>query len=310
MFSRNFSRIRVLSLVVGLAACGGEVVDTPRPVCRLPRPGETQAERSREPSNQELLQLVLGESAERGARAPAAECSGERIALRRTECDSELTTLPAISVGDDEIITRRVSDTEQLVWIITHSDGLEGEGPVALIEKRERDLVVRALGVLRADRGRPRLRLAARGALLVAESERCRDQDDATTCERTAHLLARNGDRFDRVPLRDQDSDRCITGPQVALSRRLTRELPDGWQREFELSASWEEQGNRIVIHETVTMNDSDPRVPAIPPRPFRQVSRDRVVAVDSGMRTDVAPLLDLALVEFGSVRASAEAQD
>lgn len=286
-----------------VVACGpGQVRETPPPVCVLQRP-TPEGQQPGEPSNAELLRLVLGSRARIGQLSPSADCRGEVITAPRIACEERTTTLPAVLVGDEQVISRRVSATEQLVWIIARSDGIEGEGPIALVEKREQSLVVRAKGVLRADIARARPRLVLDGKVLLADAERCTG-DNPASCERTAHLLVRRGVRFERLPVLDEN-DRCMNGPSFALNRTMSRDLPDGWRRRFELAASWQETGNAIVIHETVTMRDADPRTLAIPPRPFRVVSADRIVTVHDGFTADARPLLERALVEFGSVAAA-----
>lgn len=286
-----------------LLGCGsGQVRETPPPVCVFARP-TLEGQPIAEPSNADLVRLVLGSGARLGAVAPSADCGGDALTVRPNACEPRLSPLPRVPVGDAQLIARRVSSTEQLVWLIARSDGVEGEGPIALVEKRAQGMVVRAKGVLRAEIGRARPRLALEGSLLVVDSERCAGESPST-CERTAHLLVRRGVRFERVPVLDRQ-DHCLAGPSFAMSRTSIVALPDGWQRRFELAASWEERGHGIVIHETVTMRDTDPRTLSIPPRPFRVVSGDRIVRVDDGLVGDVGPLLERAMVQFGSVAAS-----
>jgi hypothetical protein len=250
---------------------------------------------------------MLGPDARLEARGPETECSGTAIAATRSACDPEATSLPAIPVTDEEVLTRRVSDVQQLVWIITRSDGVEGEGPVALVERREHGLVVKAQGILRADRGRPRLRLASDGRVLVVDSERCSDPNDPATCQRTAQILVKNGNRFERVPVRHRQTGRCLTPPAIALTRSETRTLPNGWERTFSLAASWEDAAGAIVVHESVSVRDRDPRAPAVPTRPFREVSTERRITLGNGLSGEERPLLDRTLLELGSVEAPRE---
>lgn len=286
-----------------VAGCNNEVRETPPPLCTLARP-DTDEARRRTPDNEELLHLMLGESARVDGRAPESECSGHTTVAEHTECDGEQSSLPTVTITDAEIITRRLTDDRQIVWIITRSDGVEGEGPVAIVERRERGLVAKTQGILRADRGRPRFRLAADDRMLIVESERCRDANDPATCDRTAQLLVRNSNRWEREPVRHFETGRCITPPSIALSRTTTSTLANGWERTFLLSASWEDSSGGIVVHETVSVHDRDPRSPVVPPRPFRDVSSDRTLTLGSGITGEVVPLLERTLIELGSVHA------
>jgi hypothetical protein len=296
--------------LAGLGGCGGEVRETPPPLCTLSRENETEQARRRDPDNEELVRLMLGSGARLEGRAPESECSGQPTSAHRSECDAEAATLPTVELTDASIVTRRVTDERQLVWIMTRSDGVEAEGPIALVERRERGLVVKAQGVVRADRGRPRFRLVSNDRILVVESERCRDENDPATCERTAQILVRNGNRFEREPVRHRETGRCLTPPSVALSRTTTSTLENGWERTFLLSASWEEGSGGLVVHETVSVRDRDPRAPAVPPRPFREVSSDRTLTLGSGLTGEDVPLLQRTLVDLASVAVPPEGDD
>jgi hypothetical protein len=295
--------------LVASAGCNNEVRETPPPLCTLARE-DTDEARRRSPDNAELLHLMLGPSARVDGRAPDTECSGSTTVAEHTECDPDQSSLPSITITDAEIITRRLTDDRQIVWIITRSDGVEGEGPIAIVERRERGLVAKTQGILRADRGRPRFRLAANDRVLVAESERCRDENDPASCDRTAQLLVRNGNRWEREPVRHRETGRCITPPSIALSRTTTSTLANGWERTFLLSASWEDSSGGLVVHETVSVHDRDPRAPVVPPRPFRDVSSDRTLTLGSGFTGEDVPLLQRTLIDLGSVAVPPEGDE
>jgi hypothetical protein len=296
--------------LASLAGCGGEVRETPPPLCTLSRENETEQARRRDPDNEELARLMLGSGARLEGRAPESECSGQPTTAHRSECDAEAATLPIVDLTDASIVARRVTDERQIVWIMTRSDGVEAEGPIALVERRERGLVVKAQGVARADRGRPRFRLVSNDRILVVESERCRDENDPSTWDRTAQILGRNGNRFEREPVRHRETGRCLTPPSLALSRSTTSTLENGWERSFLLSASWEAGGGGLVVHETVSVRDHDPRAPAVPPRPVREVSSDRTLTLGSGLTGEDVPLLQRTLVDLASVAVPPEGDD
>ena len=247
---------------------------------------------------------MLGTGARLGARAPERECSNTAIVVDRSECDTAVASLPIVEIGDAQIITRRLSDTAQISWVITRSDGTEGEGPVALIERRERGLVVRAQGTLRADLGRPRFRLMANNTILMIDSERCTNADDPSTCQRTAQLMLKSGNRFVREPIRHRETGRCLGTSEIPLARTVTHTLGNGWERTFALNASLEESGSGLLVHETVSVTDRDPRSPVVPPRPFREVSADRELAHGSTWTAESGALLQRTLIELASVEA------
>ncbi len=291
-----------LLLPLGAAGCASTVREDPPPFCSLSRAGQSEEARRRDPSDEELLRLVLGPNARFDARAPDADCAGAPTAAAQTECEPRLAELPLVSLSRASILSRSLPDGRRIVWIVTRSDGREGEGPIALVERREESVVAKVQGVVRADLGRARFKLASNERVLVVESERCEDPNDPSSCERTAQLLVRNGNRFVREPIRDRRTGRCLNGPFIALSRRTTRALADGWERSFLATSSFEDSADGLVVHETVSMRDRDPALASVPSRPFRDVSSDRQIVLGSGLVGDEVPLLERTLVDLGSV--------
>lgn len=299
----------VISGALALFACGGG--QPPKvAVCKLPPPEgvEIDPEVVKPPSTEELVTLVLGERAKLGDEAPANECTGKPIEAPTDDCDGEKAPLSPTPVGPEEIVTRSISFTETLVWIITKTDGVEGEGPVALVERDlEEGLAVRAIGTLRTKRTRPRLKMSDDRKLLIIDSDECGDPDDITTCERSARLLVLRGTRFVPAAVKHPKTLECIAGSTIELSRTLERELPSGWTRSFQLAASWEAKNDSLYINEMVTIVDSDPENPSVPPRPFREVTAKRRVKIgEDRVVSAEEPLLDRAVVQFGSAHTEA----
>lgn len=303
MFRSSTLRLGLLVGALLSGACGNS--GPPKvAVCKLPPVEDADSEVHAEPSTKELVKLVLGAQAALGSKAPPNECTGQPIAVPPNDCEGERASLPSVVVGDAEVVTRNVSFSERLVWIITKSDGVEGEGPVALVERDEDEgLVVRAIGTLRTQRDKPRLRMSDDGKLLIVDTEKCTDPDDPATCNRSARLLVKRGTRFEPGSVKHPKTLACIAGATIELTRKLTKPLPNGWDRSFELAASWEAKDDVLTIYETVTILDSDPTKPAIPPREFRKVSATRLVKIGEVVASEATPLLTRAMVEFGSLQ-------
>jgi hypothetical protein len=129
--------------------------------------------------------------------------------------------------------------------------------------------------------------------LLVAEGETCvpREPEEAETpegeasvdddeeeeeevCSRSADLMFRQGDRFVQAEL-FHVSGRCLGRARMLYSNETDVELAGGWQRRFNLAASYEFAGARMVVHQQVIAVDRDPTKPEVPPRPYRRAEAD-----------------------------------
>lgn len=289
-------------------SCGGAPNLGPEPICFEPQPamdGESGA--TRDPRAEEWAQLLLGDSARLGQRAPSQSCNGQGIAWpSEPQCGNEGGSPQAVQLTEDSVITRRLSATTKLVWVVTHryEDG-EGLGPVALVEKlpeveehRPEGWAVRVVGPLRSYTGRPRLRLEGQGhgSLLVAEGDDCEDPAADPGCERHARLVPVVDDRFAPQPVRTR-SGRCVGAAVLHVSRKQTVELGDGWTRAFELATSFQYASGTLTVHEQVTADDTPDGTPEVPPRRFRLVDSDRAIVVSEGrLIARGAPLWDRML--------------
>ena len=294
----------ILAVGMLLVSCGGhEVRDDRRPLCFLSRPTE-DGQPVRPVSAEEWMRLMLASGSLNGTAS--ATCQNEPISWHLpTNCANgmELGDEPQpVPLVRESVITRRVSPTENLVWIRTHQYA-NGErlGPMALVETTPQGLVVRTLGVLRTREERLRVKMGASGNVLIAEGETCTDDHDPSTCTRLIRFLPVTSDHF-RAGAINNEEGRCLSPASFEPTKTTTITLDNGWARKFVLAASYEEKGEGIVIHEQVTISDSDPRHAEVPPRPFRMVDGDRHLRISGdSLVSDSLPLWDRALREHGA---------
>jgi len=229
-----------------------------------------------------LLSLVVRgwDPRTRMATSPAIDCEGRQVAwtgLGLACADNNLsqTVLPPRALGEEDVVVSQLGPDRQLVWIITnrYASG-DAYGPVALVERTRRALLVRAQGVLRAFPAKSRMRLEKVGAdqLLVAEGERCGAAD--ATCDRTVRLLLLKGERFQPVSFSDEKGA-CVLPGLVFLLREESDRLDSGWRRRYELSSTLTFGPRSIAVQEQVVIRDIDPKNPTAPGRLFRRAEGD-----------------------------------
>jgi hypothetical protein len=175
------------------------------------------------------------------------------------------------------VVVRRLSTRKRLVWVVTHElPNGDGLGPVALVDRTEDDVDVRAMGVLRSRKQFVRLRLRSMGKrqVLVAEGERCHNPNVPSTCIRAAQFLLRDGDRFNHAELRHVGG-RCLGWASLEYARHKRIVLENGWRRDFNFASSYEVKGTSIAIHEQIEATDHDISHPDVPPRPFRSAEAE-----------------------------------
>ena len=311
-------------------ACGGsDTPEDPPPVCYLSHPIPDGGMMRNLDSN-EWADLVV-----RGYREGASSnqnCVGDAIQWRPTdracqvhEPDDERPPQAAELTEESVVIGRSDSVSVKPVWVITHrfEDG-DGFGPVALTERTAEGVAVRAIGTLRMPTDRARLRLRETGGqqIVVADGERCPEEDEDAndaptnveseeggaeeeepTCIRYARVLPVVGDQLMSPELRTREGQ-CLGPAQIYLSREQTVALENGWERTFQLAASMEYRGGAIIVHEQVVAEDRDPRDPGRPARLFRTTDADRVVHLRrGGMRSEGIPLFERAIRADGSTQ-------
>lgn len=267
-----------MPLCLVLAGCAHEHPWYDTALCAVDRPAG-----SLEPREDTWLGLLLSgwDPATRRATTPAVDCTGAQVrwqgpALRCADGSTALATLPERPLAAGDVVVAPFGERYRLVWIVTtrfaSGDGL---GPVAVVEVMPRRLVVRAMGHLRANLVRPRLRLERLGdrEVLVAEGEVCGSADPAS-CTRSARLMPLEGDWYVAAPVVSSEGA-CLSPALLDLGREELFALPSGWRRRFRLDATLSFLPQGVRVREAVVVSDLDPRHPGAPVRPYRRAEAD-----------------------------------
>lgn len=212
--------------------------------------------------------------------------------------------------GDQDLELIGLEEGKALVWVRTEyfEDG-DALGPIAVAEFRKNGIAVRALGALRANPNRVRMRIEpmGEGTVLVVESMVC-PPDDPAKCAKVMRLLPQEGARFVERPLLDAETGACL-GPATFVMNRfeeIARE--DGIVRRFELARTFKFEEGVVTVDEQVLIKDIDPEQPDAPPAIFRKAQIERVLKLDGeGLKT-TEPLWERLMAEHGSVRVKEDA--
>jgi hypothetical protein len=164
----------------------------------------------------------------------------------------------------------------------------EAQGPVAMVEISGRNLLVRAIGVLRAYPERVSLRLVTLGSgtVLVAEGEHCADDRSADSCARGIRLLPLVGDRFVASPIRD-DRGVCQSNSFIAL--RGGGNLTSSSER-YRLETAVSIGADEITLREQLTISPATAADKAL--GFVRQVRAERRVRMQGGSLVASGPAL------------------
>jgi len=248
-------------------------------------------------------------------KRPASDCTNKPLEIQDEQVaacvqpDEPSPALPARPLdGEQDLEVIGIDDGKALVWVRTDyfEDG-DALGPVAMAEFRSNGIAIRALGPLRANPNRVRMRLEPMGEtrVLVVESMVC-PPDDPAKCARVTRVLPMEGARFVERPLIDEESGACLGAATFPLSRVHEMTRDDGIVRRFELARTIDFEEGAVTVNEQVTIKDIDPEQPDAPPAVFRkaQISRPLVLS-EAGLKT-TEPLWDRMLSEHGSVEVKA----
>lgn len=221
------------------------------------------------------------------ATSPAVDCTGAQVkweapALLCADASMAKTLLPDRPLGPDDVVVSPIDDVHRLVWVVTnrYASG-DGLGPAAVVQVRGRKLVVRAIGTLRANVLRAKLRLEAmgKGEALVAEGEHCGSADPAS-CNRAARVMPFLRDRFWPIAVTN-DAGGCLSPAWFHLAREEGERLSSGWRRRYRLDAALRFDPAGFTVQEQVVVHDVDPRNPAAPARLFRRAESEQLVRVE-----------------------------
>lgn len=234
----------------------------------------------------------------------------------------EVDKLPARPLTNDDVLINKGPEGMSLVWVkATHYENGEASGPVALVQWTKAGVAVRALGTLRAqtNKARMRMEMAGKQQILVVEGDEC-NAEEKTTCKRIMKLLPNINGRFATVPLKrvkeEQvgDVDPCLGEAAFALYETYTSDLPDGWVRKFEIVRSVTFDTGAPLVAEQVVIKDKDPNQTDAPPVDFREASNQRVLTYVEEERffSSRKSLWEDVIRDYGSVAhdAAAAAED
>lgn len=228
--------------------------------------------------------------------------------------DLETDRLPARPLTAEDIIISEGPDGMTLVWVqATHYKNGEAIGPVAMVEWTKAGIAVRALGTLRAQTNKARMRVEVAGdqRILVVEGDEC-NVEESKLCKRIMKLLPIINGRFATVPLKlsnddAKGGDACLGDASFALFEQYTSNLPDGWIRKFEIVRSVTFKGAPLVS-EQVVIKDKDPNQPEAPPQEFREASSDRTLVYKDRYFETRGSLWEDMINNYGSVAHDAKA--
>lgn len=278
------SRWSIVALLLAAGCAAREHSWSETSLCTLERPAENAPIA---PDTWLGLLLRGWDPATRRATSPAVDCTGAQVrwdapAQLCSDAGAALQLVADRPIGPDDVVVSQLGERLRLVWVVTNrfANG-DGLGPAAVVEVWPYRLVVRALGHLRMNAVRPRLRLEKIGTteLLVAEGETCASADPAS-CHRDVRIMPLVGERY--VPTTVVDAGgACVSPALFHLGREELEPLSSGWRRRYRLDATVSFGLTSATLHEQVVVNDFDPRHPNTPPRPYRRAESDAELRFD-----------------------------
>ncbi len=272
-------------LAVAATACAGtQHAWSGRRLCEIEKdaPGDP-----RDPTAWFALLLRGWDPGTRRATSPAVDCTGAQVrwdapALLCADPSTAKVLLPDRPLGPEDVVVAPLDPSHRLVWIPTnrYASG-DALGPAAVVEVRDSRMIVRAIGPLRANPVRAKLRLERIGGTeaLVADGEQCASADPAS-CTRAARVLPLFEDRFWPIVV-SNDAGGCVFPAWFYLAREESERLPSGWRRRTRLDASLAFGPPGLTVQERVVVDDVDPRNTATPARLFRRAESDLDVRLE-----------------------------
>ena len=247
---------------------------------------------------------------------PARDCSNKPLTVEDevvAKCvtpQSPAAALPPRPLdGEKDLEIVGIDEAKALVWVRTDyfEDG-DALGPVAIAEFRKNGIAIRAIGALRANPNRVRMRLEPMGEtqVLVVESMVC-EVEDPNKCARVMRLMPQEGSRFVERPLVDAETEACLGAATFPLSREEEIKRDDGTIRRFELVRTFKFEEGAVSVSEQVTIKDIDPESPDEPPVVFRKAQLEGTLELGPGGLRTSEPLWNRLLAEHGSVEVRAK---
>jgi hypothetical protein len=210
--------------------------------------------------------------------------------------------LPERALTDDDLLILPTEDGKSLVWVKAKQfDDGEALGPIAIAEWTKRGIAVRAIGAMRAQSNRARMRLESMGAgkVLVVESDVCQ-KDDPKKCERVMRLVPIQGEHFTQVAMVLEDGT-CVGPAEFALFSQV--EFTSGTKvRRFELTRTVDFTDGNVVMSEAVVIKDRDTAKPDEPAKTYRNASVQRPMTLTAKGIVTKPGVWEPMLAEHGSV--------
>ncbi len=306
---RWFASLALASLA--LSGCKKEG-SSDLPICKAEVAGKEAEEVAAGTVPPDIWFLILLRNFDRNTmqlKRPGQDCSGRAIEPKAEAVDPCIVgkepakALPERPLTEDDLLIEALDDGRQLVWAKTGEyDNGEAVGPIAITQWTSRGVAVRAIGTLRAQKDRAAIRLEQVGAddMLVVESRYC-NPEDPKDCSRRIRLLSLTGDSFKDKRLQTEDGV-CIGSAEVTLFDEKLVILDNGIERKFEVARSVEFEEGTVVINEQVTIKDSDPNQPDLPPKLFRRANVERSLNVGTDAIVTQGGLWEDMLSKHGSV--------
>lgn len=210
--------------------------------------------------------------------------------------------LPERPLTDDDLLITPTDDGKNLMWVKARffDDG-EAIGPIAIAEWTKRGIAVRAIGALRAQTTRARMRLEQMGTgkVLVVESDQC-PPDDPKKCERMMRLVPLVNKRFTQIAMVLEDGT-CIGPAEFSLFSQV--EFTSGTKvRRFELTRTVDFTDGNVVMNEAVVIKDRDTAKPDEPAKTYRNASVQRPMTLTAKGLLTKPGVWEAMLAEHGSV--------
>ncbi|MCH9688151.1 MAG: hypothetical protein K0V04_42360 [Deltaproteobacteria bacterium] len=250
---------------------------------------------------------------------PTLDCTSKPLEVQDEEvalCIRPENPSPALPPralnGDEDLELIGLEEGKALVWVRTeYFENGDALGPIAVAEYRKNGIAVRAIGPLRANPNRVRMRLEQMGetSVLVVESMVC-PPEDTSKCARVMRIIPHEGSRFVERPLLDDETDECLGAATFPLSHWEEIEREDGIIRRFELVRTIKFDEGAVVVNEQVTIKDIDPEQPDAPPAVFRKAQIERALQLEGGGIRTTQPLWERMMAEHGSVQVKAHHPD
>lgn len=257
-----------------------------------------------EPTTEQWFSLLLHayETKRSEVVGPPLDCTGTPLTWQTLEdgCQQRAESpQPQEKLTPSSLLLNPMQKGRRLAWVQVQRF-LSGEalGPVALVEQTAEGLEVRAIGSLRSNPDRARLRLEPVSSveLLVAEGEVC--HRGSSTCRRAIRIMPLRGSRFINETL-TTEGGQCVGPAWFPMEREEEAQLSSGWRRSIRLATTVEFQSDQVVVHEQMVVQDSDPRKPSEPARLFRKAQTDRIIRVGPNQLIVDVPSLWSRIADF-----------